>query len=102
MDFPYMPDPATPIHSLLPLFSKQFQRFMNYSSLGTGYMATIQSTSGIPLHYAQAPESMLRQNINHPISYQNKTRDFINTTINSSRKKSKESPKQGLSHTIAS
>jgi len=84
-----------------PTVSKQFRRFMNYSSLGTGYMATIQSTSGIPLHYAQAPESMLRQNINHPISYQNKTRDFINTTITQVKRKAKNLP-NGLSHTIAS
>lgn len=90
-----MPDPATPIHSLLLLHSKQFQRFMYYSSLGTGYMATIQSTSGIPLHYAQAPESMLRQNINHPISYQNKTRDFSNTTITQIERKTKNLPNKG-------
>lgn len=66
-----MPDPATSIRSLLLLY-KQFQRFIYYSSLGIGYMAMIQSTSGIPLHYAQAPESMLRQNISQPIGYQNK------------------------------
>lgn len=36
-----------------------------------------------------------RQNINHPISYQNKTRDFINTTITQVERKAKNLPNKG-------
>lgn len=85
-----------PLFTLSSYFSpNSFSGLCTTALLGTGYMATIQSTSGIPLHYAQAPESMLRQNINHPISYQNKKRDFINTTITQIERKAKNLPNKG-------